>query len=133
MVQKRSDNLLDDGSAAQQGCNVCSNLLRQMEQLLDMLVDVQRESLSDWLTVAEVASELKISKSIVYRLIRNGELEAVNIVDNTEKISQKGHYRIEKSCLKKFLESKRVKFLLGKSRRSSSARKLPKVKDYLGI
>ncbi len=33
------------------------------------------------ITSVDGAKELKISKSIVYRIIRNGELEAVNIVD----------------------------------------------------
>ena len=40
-----------------------------------MLETARRSFASDWLTVDEIAAELRISKSVVYRLIRNGELE----------------------------------------------------------
>jgi len=74
-----------------------------------MLETARRSFTSDWLTVDEIAAELKISKSIVYRLIRNGELEAVDLVDNRGKIARKGHYRIMRSSLNQFLESKKVR------------------------
>ena len=60
-----------------------------------MLETARRSFTSDWLTVDEIAAELKISKSIVYRLIRNGELEAVDLVATNGKIARKGHYRIK--------------------------------------
>lgn len=92
-------------------------------------------SSSDWFTVDEVARELKISKSIVYRLIRNGELDAINIVaiDSDDQIAKKGHYRIKKPDLAKYIESKRVRPLPNQSGRRASSRRFPKVKNHLGL
>jgi len=98
-----------------------------------MLETAHRSFASDWLTVDEIAAELKISKSIVYRLIRNGELEAVDLVDNRGKIARKGHYRITRSSLNQFLESKKMKPLLNQVNCASHSRRLPKVKNHLGL
>jgi excisionase family DNA binding protein len=64
-----------------------------------MLEATRRSSASDWLTVEEIATELNISRSVVYRLIRNGELEAVDLVDTNGKIARKGHYRISMTII----------------------------------
>ncbi len=88
---------------------------------------------NDWLTVEDVAKELKISKSIVYRLIRNGELGAVNIVENEGKISLKGHYRIKRQSLENYLEQKKVKSLPAKPSRSNQPKNLRQVKNHLGL
>ena len=98
-----------------------------------MLETARRSFLSDWLTVDEIAAELKISKSVVYRLIRNGELEAFNLVDTNGKIAQKGHYRIMRSSLNRFLESKKIKPLQKQVTHSSYSECLPKVKNHLGL
>ena len=87
---------------------------------------------SDWLTVDEVAGELKISKSIVYRFIRHGELEAVDVVDTNGGISQKGHYRIRRSSLNEYLESKKVKPLPNEAGRKAHTKDF-KVKNHLGL
>jgi len=98
-----------------------------------MLETARRSFTSDWLTVEEIAAELKISKSIVYRLIRNGELEAVDLVDKNGKIAQKGHYRITRSSLNQFLESKKVKSLSNQVAHPHCSSRLPKVKNHLGL
>lgn len=98
-----------------------------------MLQTTRRFSASDWLTVNEIASELKISKSIVYRLIRSGELEAVNIVESNGKIAQKGHYRIKRSSLNQYLEYKKVKPFQKECTRACRPRRFPKVKNHLGL
>jgi len=98
-----------------------------------MLETARRTFTSDWLTAEEIAAELKISKSVVYRLIRNGELEAVDLVDANGKIAQKGHYRITRSSLNQFLESKKVKPLSKQVKHSSRPRYQPKVKNHLGL
>lgn len=98
-----------------------------------MLKAARRTSASDWLTVDEIASELKVSKSIVYRLIRHGELEAINIVDSNGKIAQKGHYRIKRSSLNHYLDSKKVRPFPNKSIRTSRPPRFPKVKNHLGL
>ena len=84
------------------------------------------------MTVEEVARELKISKSAVYRIIHSGELAAVDIVDSNGHIAKKGHYRIRRSSLKEYLESKRVK-PPGREVGRRHRRRPPKVKNYLGL
>ena len=133
MIRERSDNLNDSEMADIMNCSVCKDLLANMGRFLDMLETARRSFTSDWLTVDEVAAELKISKSIVYRLIRNGELEAVDLVDKKGKIAQKGHYRITRSSLNQFLESKKVRPLPNQVTHPSRSMRLPKVKNHLGL
>jgi len=64
---------------------------------------------------------------------QNPVSEAVDIVDNADKMAQKGHYRIKKTSLNKFLEAKKVKSLPVKSSHSSRSMMFPKVKNHLGL
>ena len=115
------------------GCSVCRDLLVNLGRFFDMLEAVRNLCKSDWLTVEEIAQELKISKSIVYRLIRNGELEAVDLVAGDEgKIPQKGHFRVRRSALDQYLEARKVKPLPSEPARLP-ARRFPKVKNHLGL
>jgi excisionase family DNA binding protein len=98
-----------------------------------MLETARRSFASNWLTVDEIAAELRISKSVVYRLIRNGELEAIDLVDTNGKIARKGHYRITRLSLSQFIESKKVRPLPNHVTHSSRSRRLPKVKNHLGL
>jgi len=82
---RKSNNLNIPQEAGNETCLVCRDLLMHMERFFEMFKSSCESSMSDWLTVGEIASKLKVSKSIVYRLIRNGEIEAVDIVDNTER------------------------------------------------
>ena len=133
MIQEGPDNpnsLKDTDSGS---CSVCRGLLTNMEQFFDVLQNTRNSIAPNWLTVAEVASELRISKTVVYRLIRSGELEAINIVDNVRKIAQKGHYRVNRSSLTKYVESKKVNPLPDESHRRPPPRQFPSVKNHLGI
>ena len=123
----------DSEMADSTNCSVCKDLLANIGRFLDMLETAHRSFTSDWLTVDEIAAELKISKSIVYRLIRNGELEAVDLVDTNGKIARKGHYRITRSSLNQFLESKKVRPLPNQVTHPSRSRRLPRVKNHLGL
>jgi len=115
------------------GCSVCRELLVNLRRFLDMLEAVRDSHRSDWLTVEEIAQELKLSRSIVYRLIRNGELEAVDLVAGDEgKIPQKGHFRVRRSALNQYLEAKKVRPLPDQPTRLP-ARRFPKVKNHLGL
>ena len=134
MKPEQLDNLKSNSQETDdKNCPVCRELLIYLKKFFDMPQDTHRSKASDWLTVGEIASELKISKSIVYRLIRNGEIEAVNIVETNGKVAQKGHYRVSKSCLNKYLELKKVKSLPAKADYRSHPVQFPKVKNYLGI
>jgi excisionase family DNA binding protein len=84
------NNENDQNRVDADGCSVCRELLANLGRFMEMLEAVRDSHRSDWLTVEEIAQELKLSKSIVYRLIRNGELEAVDLVAGDEgKIPQK--------------------------------------------
>ncbi|MHC4071323.1 MAG: helix-turn-helix domain-containing protein [Planctomycetota bacterium] len=98
-----------------------------------MLENARRASTSDWLTVEEIAKELRISKNVIYRLIRNGELEALNIVDTNGHIAQRGHYRINRADLNRYIADKKVKALPSQSTHTSRSRQFPKVKNHLGL
>ncbi len=114
-------------------CSVCRDLLIHLNRFFEMLDNARSASKDEWLTVEEVANELKLSKSIVYRIVRNGELEAVNLVETDGHVAQKGHYRIKRQCLEHYLESKKVKPLGIKSQPQRQPRHLPKVKNHLGL
>lgn len=132
LIREKSDNLNDAEMADSKNCSVCKDLLTNIEWFFDMLETARRSFTSDWLTVDEIAAELKISKSIVYRLIRNGKLEAVDLVDTNGKIVRKGHYRITRASLKQFLESRKVR-PFPTITHTSSSRQLQEVKNHLGL
>ena len=116
-----------------ESCDVCKNLLKHIQQFFDILQSAQVQKESDWLTVDDVATELRISKTVVYRLIRNGELEAVNVVENNGRVAQRGHYRINRLCLNQYLDSKKVRpFPSGLSAKPKS-RRFPEVRNHLGL
>jgi hypothetical protein len=128
------DNENDQNPANTDGCSVCRELLANLERFFGMLESARRSPDREWMTVEEVARELKISKSIVYRIIRNGELAAVDITDADGHVAQKGHYRIRRSGLDQYLISKQVKPLHNHNQtRRSRPRRYPEVKDYLGL
>jgi excisionase family DNA binding protein len=133
LIREKSDNLNDAKMADSKNCSVCKDLLTNIGWFFDMLETARRSFTSDWLTVDEIAAELKISKSIVYRLIRNGELEAVDLVDTNGKIARKGHYRITRASLNQFLESRKVRPLPKQVTHPSRSRRLPRVKNHLGL
>jgi len=131
-MNKKNDNLAAS-HADSKSCSVCRELLNNLSQFFDMLDSVRKAPADDWLTVEDVAKELKLSKSIVYRIIRNGELEAVNIVSNNGAIAQKGHYRIKRKSLENYLQSKIVHPIPKSSKTHSHLKRFPKVKNHLGL
>jgi excisionase family DNA binding protein len=133
MVQKSCDSLGKPQRTNNENCSVCKELLTHIRRFLNMSETTGRSNHSDWLTVNEIASELKISKTVVYRLIRHGELEAVNIVDSNGKIPQKGHYRIKRSSLNQYLEAKKVRQFPNGVAHESRSRRFPGVKNRLGL
>jgi len=132
-MREKPDNLNGGCKRNNENCLVCRDLLVNMQRFFNMLHSVREFSDRHWLTVDEVASELKISKTIVYRLIRNGELEAINIVETNGKIARRGHYRIKRASLNQYLESKKVRPFPNQVNRISRSRRFPKVKNHLGL
>ena len=133
MRQKQPENLNKHRGIGSENCPVCNDLMINMQHFFDMIDTSRRLPESDWLTVDEIARELRISKTIVYRLIRSGELEAVNIVENQGKIAQRGHYRIKRKSLDKYLAGKKVRPLPEPSKRKPHTRHFPKIKNHLGL
>jgi hypothetical protein len=130
---KKTDNQNNPTKPDNDGCPVCKDLLIHMQRFFEMLESTRRVSKSDWLTVEEIAKELRISKNVVYRLIRNGELGAINIVDTNGHIAQRGHYRVNRTDLQKYILSKKVKASSGRLPHSSRCRRFPKVRNHLGL
>jgi len=58
------------------------------------------QSLQNVLTVQEVAEFLKLSVLTIYKYIKEGQIEAIDFG---------GHYRIEESSLKRFIQNHKVK------------------------
>ena len=131
-MNKKTDNLFlcDADSNA---CRMCKELLTNLDQFFEMLGAARKLPASDWLTVDDIAKELRISKSIVYRLIRNGEIEAINIVENNGKIAQRGHYRIKRANLNQYIKSKKVSPPQKNISSKPRLQHFPKVKNHLGL
>ena len=133
MIRQTPNRESDQNRADTDRCSVCRDLLANLDRFFDMLETARRPNGSDWLTVDDVAQELKISKSVIYRLIRNGELEAVDlVVGEDSETPQKGHYRIKRLALNHYLEAKKVKPLPEPSPRLPS-RGFPKVRNHIGL
>ena len=133
MLQEKLDNLNNPKKAGTERCSICKDLLTNLEQFFNMLDTARKRPTSDWLTVDDIAKELKISKSIVYRIIRKGELEAVDLVETGDKRSIKGHYRVKRSCLNQYLERKKVRPFPNASTRRTHAERVPEVKNHLRL
>ena len=80
-------------------CAVLENQLRQI------CVDGHGDTSSEWMTVEDVAEKLKTSRSVVYRWIANGDLEAVNLGSGNGQMGHRGCYRIQRASLNEFIES----------------------------
>ncbi|MFC1760706.1 helix-turn-helix domain-containing protein [Planctomycetota bacterium] len=133
LMRKGADNWSGPKALGSESCSICKDLLICMERFFDIIETKRKPNSSDWLTVDDISKELRISKSIVYRLIRQGELKAINIVTNNNGTAAKGHYRIERSALNKYIEAKRVKPFPSQAVRASHSRRYPNVKNHLGL
>jgi excisionase family DNA binding protein len=112
---EKCENQNEDSREKSEACAVCQDLLTNTQRFFEMLRGICKSSTPEWLTVDEVASELRISRTVVYRLVRNGQLEAVNIMETNGKVAQRGHYRTKRSSLNQYLESKKVQVFVDKS------------------
>jgi hypothetical protein len=133
VIQERADNLSNCKGTDNDNCSVCRELLLSMGRFFDMLGSARRSSSSEWLTVDDISKELKVSKTVVYRLIRHGELEAVDIVDSNGEIPKKGHYRVKRSSLEQYLESKKVRPHRNRAIITSHPKRFPRVKNHLRL
>lgn len=131
-MNKKIDNLNSD-STDNKSCLVCRELLDNMGRFFEMLDSLRKASTDQWLTVSDISEELKVSKSIVYQLIRSGELEAVNLVNDNGRVAQKGHYRIKRQCLENYIQSKAVRPAFKPSSPHTHTKRFPKVKNHLGL
>jgi excisionase family DNA binding protein len=97
-----SDNRNGQNSTDTDGCSVCRDLLANLGRFLEMLETARNSERSDWLTVDEVAKELRISKTEVCRLIHYGQLEAINIVGSNGRVPQRGRPNVPPTLLQSF-------------------------------
>ncbi|NLX21026.1 MAG: helix-turn-helix domain-containing protein [Phycisphaerae bacterium] len=87
----------------------------------------------EWLTVEDVAQELKVSQSIVYRWIETGNLRAVDLRESNGRRGQRGFYRIRRSMLDEFLASRETQSSPGTEQKVRPVKRLPKMKNYLKL
>ena len=131
-MNKKDDNSTVNHTDSK-NCSVCRELLDNLNRFFKILDNARKAPTDDWLTVEDVAKELKLSKSIVYRIIRNGELEAVNLVNNNGEIAQKGHYRIKRRSLEDYIQRKTVNPIPKPSKLHRHTKQFPRVKNHLGL
>jgi excisionase family DNA binding protein len=131
-VTQQPVNHENEGSCGEANCLVCKEMLRNLERFVDMLQKTRTHA-TQWLTVDDVAAELKLSKSIVYRIIRNGEMTAINVVETGGRMAQKGHYRIQRRWLDMYVDQKKVVKTPQHRDGPIRSRKLHQVKNYLGL
>jgi excisionase family DNA binding protein len=109
------------------------DLLAYLQRRFDPHETARHYRESPWLTVQEVARELRLSTSIVYRLIHHGELKAVDVVDRNGAVPARGHYRIRRSSLDEYLASREVKQPLTQVTPPHAPRQPQKVRNHLGL
>lgn len=64
------------------------------------------QTISNIMTVQEVAEILKLSVLTIYKYIKEGQIDAIDFG---------GHYRIEESSLRRFIQSHKVQKKEGKT------------------
>ena len=108
MIQKGPNNLNNSGKAGSNRCQTCKDLLADMEKFFAIPQNARSNAAPDWLTVDDIAKKLKISKSLVYQLIRNGRLEAVNPAKTNNRIIKRELYRIPRASFERYVETSKV-------------------------
>lgn len=77
-------------------------LLERIDQLLHALQNSSAQPISEWLTVAEVAAELRVSRDTVERLIATRKIRFTEIVTG-EGVGLRHRYRIRREWVANFL------------------------------
>jgi excisionase family DNA binding protein len=78
--------------------------LEKIEQHLAFLRTNQQCGISDWLTISEAATELKVSEDTIQRLVGYGKLKAAEIETPMGK-GQKKRHRIHRDWIKEYMVS----------------------------
>ena len=85
-----------------------TEVVRLLEQIEEHLAAMRTERMRPpevWLTVEEVAQELKLSRDTVERLIGSADLRAASI-ETPRGQGQKSRYRVRREWLDEFMQSK---------------------------
>lgn len=78
------------------------DVLRRIEAYLAALNDVQPPTPREWLTVSEVAKELRVSRDTIERLIGSGQLRATCVRTSNGR-GRRNRYRIHRDWLNEYL------------------------------
>jgi len=134
MGVKQPDNLdlliEQDGSFHSAVERLCAAMEQRFRQII---VKESTPADHEWLTVEDVAQELKVSQSIVYRWIETGNLRAVDLRESNGRRGQRGFYRIRRSMLDEFLASRETQSSPGTEQKVRPVKRLPKMKNYLKL
>ncbi len=100
--QRKTDNRHDQRSVPGEPSLVA--LLARIEAHLDAIRNAHETANHEWLTVAEVAAELRVSRATVERLIHAGHLQAATITTSQGRGSRH-RFRVRRAWIDAFLES----------------------------
>lgn len=121
MQSSRSDNPLDQDMA---------ETLHRIEAHLAGIRDGAPTLLRQWLTVQEVANELRVSRDTVERLIGSGRLKAAELRTPSSR-GQRHRYRIRREWVEEFL-LRNVKQGEAAEHRSTRRRRDTPERDFIG-
>ena len=108
-----------------------AQLLERIEEHLAALRAGNGKSPQEWLTVKEVAEELKVSRDTIERIIASGKLQATAI-ETPKGRGKRGRYRVRRDWMEDFMMRqvrRRAPTSNGRSRRCRRAK--PDI-DFIG-
>lgn len=105
-------------------------LLRQIEEHLAALRYGARNAASTWLTIAEVAEELRLSRDTIERLIAAGKLRAAEVRTSAGRGARR-RYRVRREWVDAFLADS-ISPLQRSVRKARRARELRPGIDFIG-
>ena len=76
--------------------------LQRIEQHLAAMREAQRTSTREWLTVQDVADELRVSRDTIERLVASGQLKAAEL-RTLAGLGRRRRYRIRREWVEEFL------------------------------
>ena len=81
---------------------------KTLSRFIDAIERSYEDEKEEWLSPSHVADELGMHINSIYKIIQSGELAVYNLIVGK---SQRTYYRIKRSDLEDWLESRRTKYM----------------------
>lgn len=108
-----------------------ARVLERIEEHLALLKRNRSQPSLDWLTVAEAASMLKVSRDTIERLVASGEVRSATI-ETAKSHGQRKLRRIRRDWLEDYLESKAEQACRSNEKARPRRRRLKFTPDFFG-